>query len=180
VHYLRHESRDCLGVPQQLDGGGRSMARDCFHQQRTALPTVLQQPEPKIDALARPPNRAPRASKEREVQEDDRVGSSKSDFDGVIGSEVPVPSFSRTSFCWSSTHCCRGVSTSPDCQKLLSSSITRNPVISPSCRASTDLPEAQGPIITTRRMWSVSCGCAPRHPVMAGNADETPLPISLV
>ena len=71
-------------------GGGRSMTGNCVHQERTALPAVLQEPKPEIDTLARAPDRAPCASEEREVEEDDRVCGSKPDFDGVIRSEIAI------------------------------------------------------------------------------------------
>src|SRR5580700_9418598 len=61
-----------------------------------------------------------------------------------------IHSLSSRSFCWISTHSSRGVATGPGCQKILSSSITRRPVTSPSCRASVDLPEPPGPRIKTR------------------------------
>jgi hypothetical protein len=57
---------------------------------------------------------------------------------------------SSRSFCWIATHSSRDGAASPGCQKTLSSSVTRRPVTSPSCRASVDLPEAPGPRIKTR------------------------------
>ena len=51
-----------------------------------------------------------------------------------------------------SIHPWRGVAISPGCQKILSTSITGSPVISPNCLARVDLPDAPRPTMTTRSM----------------------------
>ena len=57
---------------------------------RTALAAVPQQREPEIGTFARPPDCSPKASDEREVQENDCVGSTNPDFDSVIRPEVAI------------------------------------------------------------------------------------------
>jgi hypothetical protein len=59
-----------------------------------------------------------------------------------------------TSFSCMATHCSRGVAISPGCQKILSTSITGSPVISPKRLARVDLPDAPRPRMTTRFMPS--------------------------
>jgi len=61
-----------------------------FQEERAAVASIPQQPQPEIEALARPAGRSPRASDEREVQEKNGIRSPKSDFDGIIGSQVTV------------------------------------------------------------------------------------------
>jgi len=51
-----------------------------------------------------------------------------------------------------SIHCWRGVAISPGCQKILSTSVTGSPVISPKRLARVDLPDAPRPRMTTRSM----------------------------
>ena len=55
-----------------------------------------------------------------------------------------------TSFSCITTHWSRGVAISPGRQKILSTSITGSPVISPKRLASVDLPDAPRPMMTTR------------------------------
>jgi hypothetical protein len=52
---------------------GRDFA-DRLHQHRQALLSICEQTLPKIDALAPSPQCPPRATPQREIEQDDRVG----------------------------------------------------------------------------------------------------------
>ena len=54
------------------------------------MPPVGQDPSPEIKAFARPPHRSPRATREREVQEDDHFRGPKARLDNVQGAKISV------------------------------------------------------------------------------------------
>jgi hypothetical protein len=72
------------------------------------------------------------------------------------------PSMIQDEFCisrfWMRAHSSGGNACSPDCQNILSSSMTGRPVISPKVRAREDLPAAARPKMTTRSISSSLLG----------------------
>jgi hypothetical protein len=63
---------------------------DRFHEKRTALAAIQQQPQPKIGAFAGSSDRSPSTSDKREVEENDRIRSSKPNFDSIIRPQVTI------------------------------------------------------------------------------------------
>ena len=107
---------------------------------------------PEVGAFAGAANGAPGTAGKREVEEKNGVRGGQADFKGVVGAQVAIhdPFSWAASLSWIFTHSSRGMATSPGCQKILSSSITGRPVISPRRAARVDLPDAPRPRMITR------------------------------
>lgn len=90
ISNVRKEFINFLGVAQQMDGCLGSVLIDRFHQKRSALAAISEQPEPEIKALARASNSSPGAEGEREIQENYGIGGLKPDLDRIIMPKVAI------------------------------------------------------------------------------------------
>jgi hypothetical protein len=88
--YVCDESPQGLRVAYYVKGRVACILNDRFHEKRTALAAVPQQPEPEVGSLAGSSDCSPSTSDEREVQENERIRSLKPNFDSVIWSQVTI------------------------------------------------------------------------------------------
>ena len=90
VSDIFQKALECPEAPQNVERCVRGILGNRVHEKRPAPSSIPQKPQPEIGLLSRPPQRAPRTANEREVQNNDRVRSSKPDLNSVIGPEVAV------------------------------------------------------------------------------------------
>jgi hypothetical protein len=89
-NYVRDESPDRFGIKKYVEVCLSCVASDRFQKNLTASVAIPQQTKPKIGTLSRPPDCSPSAPDQREIEENDCVGSAKPDLDSVIGPQVAI------------------------------------------------------------------------------------------
>ena len=82
--HLRDELSECRRVTKYLEVRIDRVVSDRFHENRTALPAIRQEPSPEVGTLVGAPDCSPSAAEEREVQKENRVRRTKPDLNYVL------------------------------------------------------------------------------------------------
>src|SRR5260370_14825373 len=83
--HLRDELSKCLRATKYVEVRIDRVFIDRFHENRTALPAIRQEPAPEVGTLARSSYCSPSTTDEREVQPNDRVRRTKPHLHYVLG-----------------------------------------------------------------------------------------------